>query len=238
MPAARTHQQRRDLLVELVLLAVPGSKRHRAADRVARFDLAMDLVVPRRRVASPRSRSCTTSAPEFSALMTILRSTGPVISTRRHCRSFGTGAIFQSPSRIALRLGQEVGPLAGVEPPRAVGTRRQQFLAARLEGAVQLGDELERLGGQDGLKARPDFSRDLHSLRQRQRTRHDFSLFGQVTGMRMTMRGAKRLAWRRGSRARAARLSRGAKRVAYASTSSASCLGTLLCSAMKSRSCG
>lgn len=33
-----------------------------------------------------------TDAPEFKALMTILRSTGPVISTRRSKRSFGKGA--------------------------------------------------------------------------------------------------------------------------------------------------
>src|SRR5436309_2627825 len=41
-----------------------------------------------------------TSAPELSALMTILRSVGPVISTRRRSRSFGSGPILQSPSRI------------------------------------------------------------------------------------------------------------------------------------------
>ena len=33
-----------------------------------------------------------TDAPQFMALMTILRSTGPVISTRLSCRSFGKGA--------------------------------------------------------------------------------------------------------------------------------------------------
>ena len=42
-----------------------------------------------------------TLAPEFSALTIILRSTGPVISTRRSSRSAGIGATRQSPSRIA-----------------------------------------------------------------------------------------------------------------------------------------
>src|SRR5262249_10150637 len=40
-----------------------------------------------------------TFAPEFNALMIILRSTGPVISTRRSSRSAGIGAPVPSPSR-------------------------------------------------------------------------------------------------------------------------------------------
>src|SRR3989442_10135669 len=42
-----------------------------------------------------------TLAPELRALMTILRSTGPVISTLRSCRSGGIGATVQSRSRSA-----------------------------------------------------------------------------------------------------------------------------------------
>ena len=49
------------------------------------------------------------SAPEFSALMTILRSTGPVISTRRQCSAAGIGAMRQSPSRIAAVSGKKSG---------------------------------------------------------------------------------------------------------------------------------
>ncbi len=41
-----------------------------------------------------------TFAPEFSALMIILRSTGPVISTRRSSSAAGIGATRQSESRI------------------------------------------------------------------------------------------------------------------------------------------
>ena len=61
-------------------------------------------------------------APQLSALITILRSVGPVISTRRSSRSCGCAAIFQSASRICRRLGQEIGQLAGVELPS--GARR------------------------------------------------------------------------------------------------------------------
>ncbi|KFM29356.1 hypothetical protein F751_5794 [Auxenochlorella protothecoides] len=40
-----------------------------------------------------------TLAPEFRALITILRSVGPVISTRRSRKSAGRGPTRQSPSR-------------------------------------------------------------------------------------------------------------------------------------------
>lgn len=43
-----------------------------------------------------------TDAPEFKALMTILRSTGPVISTRRSRRSFGKGATCSVCTRWAI----------------------------------------------------------------------------------------------------------------------------------------
>ena len=49
------------------------------------------------------------SAPELKALMTILASTGPVISTRRVSSAFGTGAIVQSPSRIAFVSARKSG---------------------------------------------------------------------------------------------------------------------------------
>ena len=48
-------------------------------------------------------------APQLSALMIILRSTGPVISTRRSSRSAGVPATVQSPSRIALVSGRKAG---------------------------------------------------------------------------------------------------------------------------------
>ena len=59
-------------------------------------------------VASSKS-PMNTLAPEFKAFTIILRSTGPVISTRRSRRSAGTFATFQSPSRIALVSGRKSG---------------------------------------------------------------------------------------------------------------------------------
>ena len=48
-------------------------------------------------------------APELSALMTIFRSVGPVISTRRSSRSEGTGSITQSVSRSSRVSGRKSG---------------------------------------------------------------------------------------------------------------------------------
>jgi hypothetical protein len=50
-----------------------------------------------------------TCAPEFSALMIIFRSTGPVISTRRSCRSGGGSDTRQSASRTGRVFGRIVG---------------------------------------------------------------------------------------------------------------------------------
>ncbi len=47
-----------------------------------------------------------TSAPELSALIIILRSTGPVISTWRFCRSAGVGATFHFPARTCAVSGR------------------------------------------------------------------------------------------------------------------------------------
>ena len=90
-----------------------------------------------------------TFAPQLSALTIILRSTGPVISTRRSWRSAGTGAQVQLALADRARLGQEVGQLAGVERGLALGAQREELGAARAERALQLRREVERLGRQD-----------------------------------------------------------------------------------------
>ena len=106
-------------------------------------------------------------APELSALITILRSVGPVISTRRSSRSFGCGAIFQSASRIVFRLRQEIGRLPASNSFCRAARAREQLLAARLELAVQLGDELERFRAQDLRELRRDAAANGDVLRLR-----------------------------------------------------------------------
>ena len=119
-------------------------------------------------------------APQLSALITILRSVGPVISTRRSSMSFGCGAIGPVALADGLRLGQEVGQLAGVELLLPRGARGEQFLAARLERAMQLRDERERLGREDFGECRGDLAGDLDAGGQRGRSGgvHDGSCEG------------------------------------------------------------
>ena len=74
-----------------------------------------------------------TLAPELSALMTILRSGGPVISTRRSRRSCGIAR--DAPVRGAQRAGflREVRQLAGVELALFGRAPREQSGALRGE---------------------------------------------------------------------------------------------------------
>src|SRR5215469_10001088 len=48
VPAARPHQQRRDTVIQPVLLAFGASKDDRAVDRVTEVDLTFQIVLPRR----------------------------------------------------------------------------------------------------------------------------------------------------------------------------------------------
>jgi hypothetical protein len=50
-----------------------------------------------------------------------------------------------------LGFGQEVGHFAGVDAGLALDAGLQQFLATGFEGAVQLGDQFQGLGRQDGF---------------------------------------------------------------------------------------
>src|SRR5215831_5810572 len=76
-----------------------------------------------------------TSAPELSALISILRSVGPVSSTQRFCRS---------------------GVLTGA-------TRRQQAFTRRVELAVQRGHEAKRVRRQNLVSAIDMRAADLNS---------------------------------------------------------------------------
>ncbi len=92
-------------------------------------------------------------APELSALMIILRSTGPVISTRRSCRSAGMPAIFHLPLRtfsVSLRKPGSLPASIGCLALLAVG---QQLVAGRAVLAHQFGDEIQRFRGQDAFIA-------------------------------------------------------------------------------------
>src|SRR5215216_6457431 len=108
VPAAWPHEQGRGLVVQPVAL-VRRLQLNRAFDRLGQVRLALEQVGPGGRVRVPRSAAMNTFAPELRALITIFRSVGPVISTRRSRRSFGIGATFQFPSRTDLVSGRKSG---------------------------------------------------------------------------------------------------------------------------------
>ncbi len=165
MPATRTNLQRGDLVVELVFLAGFVLERQFAADGLVHVDLALDLVVPVRgvgilevghvrigaRVEGVDDHLGFDRAGDFDAA---------AVQGRRHWRNlpvaFANGFGF----------GQEIGHFAAVDARLARDARFQQFLATAFEGAVQLGDEGQRIVGEDGFKTRLDRAGDLHALGQ------------------------------------------------------------------------
>ena len=82
-----------------------------------------------------------TLAPEFSALMIILRSTGPVISTRRSSRSVRNGRDRPLALADARGLREEVGHAAVVDFLLPDPSSSQEFPAAAFELSRQPGEE-------------------------------------------------------------------------------------------------
>ena len=108
VPAARARDQHRGLVVQPVLLARPARSvivRRTASRRLIWPSIMLAQVG---QFASSKS-AMKVDAPQLSALITILRSVGPVISTRRSSRSRGWSAICQSDSRIAFVSGRKSG---------------------------------------------------------------------------------------------------------------------------------
>ena len=91
-----------------------------------------------------------TLAPEFSALMTIFGSVGPVISTRRSCNAAGSGATRQSPLRMAAVSSRKSG-----RPPRrrmpAFTAGLQPRLPARFHRTVQRHQQGQQRCRQQGV---------------------------------------------------------------------------------------
>ena len=90
-----------------------------------------------------------TRAPELSALITILRSTGPVISTRRSAISSGVGATRQSPARMSAVSGRKSGSSPRMQALEPLCPPRQQLDPARAERALQIVEEAAGIVGED-----------------------------------------------------------------------------------------
>ena len=89
-----------------------------------------------------------TSAPELRALIIILRSVGPVISTWRRSQVGRRGGHPPVAGALGGGLGEEVEGGAGVELGLALGAAAQQVGAAGAEFALEMGDEGQGVGGQ------------------------------------------------------------------------------------------
>src|SRR5262249_5567909 len=152
MPSARADHERRRLLIQRVmfLAAVEGD---RAAHGIAEVDVTVEVVGPRRRV-----RVFEVGHEDVRA---------GVERVDHHLEVDGPGdldaAVEQvagnlrhGPVRLAdaARLFEEARPFAGVEALLALLALAQQFLAARIELALQHGHELQRLGCEDALPLR------------------------------------------------------------------------------------
>jgi hypothetical protein len=97
-----------------------------------------------------------TFAPELRALIIILRSTGPVISTRRSRRSPASGATCHSLSRSPLGAVQKLGDNVGGEIGEAPFAARQELVAGVAQAAVEAGDEAQGFGGEDLFETRAE----------------------------------------------------------------------------------
>ena len=165
VPAARAHEQGRQVLAERVVLAA-ARQRDGAVDRVAQVDLTLDRVLPGRRVrvlevGHEHLRAGVQRVDDHLAV----HRPGDLGATVLEVGGGGCDL----PRRVvadALGLGQEVRELAGVQAGGPLYPRLEQLAPARLEGPVQLRHQGERVGGKDLRHLRRDLGRDLDSLRQ------------------------------------------------------------------------
>jgi hypothetical protein len=119
-----------------------------------------------------------TEEPELSALITILRSVGPILGQGRH-RPIGVAD--------RARLGQKIRLPPGIELGLHLPPPRQQALALGTEFALQLDDERDRLRRHHPLIAGLDRTFEFDALRQGD-LRH-VSLHAGINRVRPSRRG-------------------------------------------------
>jgi hypothetical protein len=162
VPAARTDLQGGDLVVELVFLPGFVGEGQFAADGLVQVDLALDLVVPVRGVGVLEVGHVGVGAG--------VEGVDDHLGFDR-AGDFDAAALQRGrngrdlPVAFADMFGfrEEAGHLAGVDAGLAGDARLEQFLASGFESAMQLGDEFEGLGGQDGFVLRLDGGGDVHA---------------------------------------------------------------------------
>ena len=143
-----------------------------------RFDWPSTQFVHVGEFASSKS-AMKTFAPELSALITILRSTGPVISTRRSWRSAGVGATRQlGSSRTCCVSGRKSG--SSPASIRACRSSRRSSSSARRgpSSRCKRGDEGEGVRSEDALSGLTGIREHFHAGRERRSHRHRLTRVG------------------------------------------------------------
>ena len=150
------------LSLRLVRLAFGRREVDAAADRVAQVDVALDVVVPARRVRvlevrHEHARAAIERVDDHLAVDRTRDLDAAVLDVGRDRRA-GPVAFADR-----ARLGQEVGQLAGVELGLPRGAPREELVAPSAERALQLGHERHRLGRQDLRVLGRDAAGDFHT---------------------------------------------------------------------------
>ena len=206
VPAARPHEQGREVLAERVLLAVRARERDRPRRTASRrlicpWILFSQVGVLRvLEVGHEHVRARVEGVDDHLAVDRAGDLDAAVLEVGR-----GRGDL---PARVGAdvgRLGEEVGKLAGVEPGRPLHALGQQLLPAWLERAMELRHERQGVGGEDLRHLRRDLGRDLDSLGQRDRAHGLRDTFPRRVNPRRLPDGSirpSRAPGRRGSRRR------------------------------------
>ena len=102
------------------------------------------------------------SAPELSAPIIILRSTGPVISTQRCCRSSGVGATFHEPKRISSvserKSGSTPASNSVCRTSRRASSSRRRALKRRCRPARKASASSLRISAKPSASSPPTFT--------------------------------------------------------------------------------
>ena len=142
MPAARAYDQRCDLVVEAVVLALGAGELELAADCLAEGNLAGQHVFPggRERIleVAHKHASARVEGVDHHLRLGWACDLDTAILQRRRCRCDLPVACADP-----LGLGKEVEQATGVEQQLAFGACREQFVAASAEFALKSRCEFE-----------------------------------------------------------------------------------------------
>ena len=160
MPAARAHQQRRNLVVELVPLAFRTGEFDGAADGVAQIDLPVEIVRPCWRIGvfEIRHEDVRAAVKRVDDHLAVHWS-GDLHAAIHEIGRNGSNRPFARPDFGSLR--KEIRVMAGVEFALADLSAGQQILSPRVKLSRQAGDKALRFRGQYLGIRRTDGSIDL-----------------------------------------------------------------------------